>query len=347
MTLDFVRLNAATGGLEGWPIPNIQQTMTRLGSLKPTMFALLDFTAGYHQTELEEHSRHLTAFMAMGGLYQWTRVAMGLKGAGPYFQRSMSNTVLAGLVYQICELYIDDVLIHGRDIESFLANVRKVFERLREFNVAVNPAKTKLGLAEVEYVGHVVSASGTSFTAEKRLKVLKFPLPETHKNMLQFIGLCNYFRDHVPQMTEMTVPLRRLIPQKKYKGSSKLVWTPESIAAFEYCQQAIANCQELFFLEDTATPILQTDASDYGIGGYVFMVTGGKVRVVRFFSKALVGAQLNWSVIEKECYGIFYGVRLFEDLLDNRHFILKTDHKNLTYLNVTLTGKVLRWKLYL
>ena len=77
------------------------------------------------------------------------------------------------------------------------------------------------------------------------------------------------------------------------------------------------------------------------------MISGGKVRVVRFFSKALVGAQLNWSVIEKECYGIFYGVRLFEDLLDNIHFILKTGHKNLTYLNVTLTGKVLRWKLYL
>ena len=102
--------------------------------------------------------------------------------------------------------------------------------------------------------------------------------------------------------------------------------------------------QELYFLEDTATPILQTDASDYGIGGYIFVVTGGRVRVVRFFSKALIGAQLKWSV---RCYGIFYGVRLFEDLLDNRPFILKTDHKNLTYLNITLTGKVLRWKLYL
>ena len=145
----------------------------------------------------------------------------------------------------------------------------------------------------------------------------------------------------------MTVPLRKLIPRKSYKSNSKLVWTPEAIEAFEYCQQAISNCQELYFLEDTATPILQTDASDYGIGGYLFMVTNGKVRVVRFFSKALVGPQLNWSVREKECYGIFYGVRLFEDLLDNRPFILKTDHMNLTYLNVTLTGKVLRWKLYL
>jgi len=141
-------------------------------------------TSFVDQTPLDEASRNLTAFMAMGGLYQWTRVALGLKGSGPYFQRSMSNTVLAGLVQQICELYIDDVLIHGRDLETFLHNVRKVFERLREFNVAVNPANTKLGLAAVEYVGHLISATGISFTEEKRLKVLKFPLPETQKNLL-------------------------------------------------------------------------------------------------------------------------------------------------------------------
>ena len=42
-----------------------------------------------------------------------------------------------------------------------------------------------------------------------------------------------------------------------------------------------------------------------------------------------------------------FGVKIFEDLLDNRRFILKTDHMNLTYLNVILTAKVQRWKLYM
>ena len=65
-----------------------------------------------------------------------------------------------------------------------------------------NPEKTELGLDEVEYVGHLISSEGTSFTPEKRLQVLEFPLPATQK-ALQFIGLVNYFRDHVPQMTEM------------------------------------------------------------------------------------------------------------------------------------------------
>jgi hypothetical protein len=60
-------------------------------------------------------------------------------------------------VYQICELYIDDVLRLS------------YIERLHEFNVAGNPAKTKLGLAAVEYVGHVISATGITFTEEKEI----------------------------------------------------------------------------------------------------------------------------------------------------------------------------------
>ena len=68
-------------------------------------------------------------------------------------------------------------------------------------------------------------------------------------------------------MTEMTQPLRKLIPANSFKNSGKLIWAPEVIDAFEYCQQAISNYQELYFLEDTATPIQQTDASDYGIEG--------------------------------------------------------------------------------
>ena len=119
----------------------------------------------------------------------------------------------------------------------------------------------------------------------------------------------------------MVQPLRKLMDMKKYKGSKKLTWTEEAIEAFHFCRVAVSNCQKLYFLEDTATLILQTDASDYGIGDH-------QVRVIRFFSKSLVGSQLIWSAREKECYGIYYGVKLFEELLDNRYFILKTDNKS-------------------
>jgi len=108
---------------------------------------------------------------------------------------------------------------------SYTANPPRVFERLRAKNVAANPKKTKLGPTEVEYVDHLVFATGTLFTPEKRLKI-------------------------------MVKPLRDMIPLGKYQRTSKFIWTTETSAAFKFCQQAISNCEELFFLEDTAAPIL-------------------------------------------------------------------------------------------
>jgi len=77
------------------------------------VFGIIDFTAGYHQTPLHPDSEEYTAFITQYGLYEWNRVAMGLKGSYPFFQRSMANKVLAGCITHICEIYIDDVLLFG------------------------------------------------------------------------------------------------------------------------------------------------------------------------------------------------------------------------------------------
>ena len=66
---------------------------------------------------------------------------MGLKGSGPFFQRSMANTVLTGYLTRICEIYIDDVLIHGSTDNENIDNTRKVLTRLRAMKVTANPEK--------------------------------------------------------------------------------------------------------------------------------------------------------------------------------------------------------------
>ena len=60
----------------------------------------------------------------------------------------------------------------------YVDNTRKVMRRLRTKKVTANPEKTRLGLKEVEYVGHLLSSEGTSFTLVKRLEVLDFPTTE-------------------------------------------------------------------------------------------------------------------------------------------------------------------------
>ena len=73
---------------------------------------------------------------------------MGLKGSGPFFQRSMANKVLAAYVTRICEIYIDDVLIHGPTDNEYLGYTRKVLGRLREKKVTANSVSRRLNMLD-------------------------------------------------------------------------------------------------------------------------------------------------------------------------------------------------------
>ena len=90
-----------------------------------------------------------------------------------------------------------------------------------------------------------------------------------------------------------------------------------------------------------------TDASDYGIGGYLYQLVDGKELPIAFVSKSLTGAQLRWSTIQKEAYAFYYSITNLSYLLRDRKFHLKTDHKNLKLISDSAKAMIVRWKLAL
>jgi transposase InsO family protein len=88
-----------------------------------------------------------------------------------------------------------------------------------------------------------------------------------------------------------------------------------------------------------------TDASDYGLGGYLYQVVDGKETPIQFISKTFDETQLKWSTNEKEAYAIIYAIRKLDPLLRDIFFTLKTDHKNLIYICDHASAKVGRWKM--
>jgi len=209
LCIDFRGLNDCSKGM-GWPIPNIKDIFYRLGRTKSKLFGVLDLTSGYYQVLLDEAAREFTAFMTPDGLYEWTRVAMGLKGAPSYFQQKVASDVLSGLLYQICELYIDDVIVHGKTEEEYLQRLRRLFQRCRDRRLFLNPKKCRLGLDQVEYLGHVINAAGVTFSREKIATVLEIGVPVIQKQLKSFLGVANYFRDHIRHFAEIAAPLYNL-----------------------------------------------------------------------------------------------------------------------------------------
>ena len=133
---------------------------------------------------------------------------MGLKGAPSFFQMVLATIVFVGLINYIMELYLDDLIIHGKTIDEYISRLRTVFETLRKYKITVNPAKCRFGLSEIEYVGHIIDPAGLSFSKDKKDKVRAFPKPMNCKHVKQFLGLVNYFRDHVENISFLMRPIR-------------------------------------------------------------------------------------------------------------------------------------------
>jgi len=273
---------------------------------------------------------------------------MGFKGAPSFFQMVLATIVFVGLINYIMELYLDDLIIHGKTIDEFISRLKTVFEKLRKYKITVNPPKCRFGLSEIEYVGHVIDPTGLSFSKDKKEKVRMFPKPMNCKHVKQFLGLVNYFRDHVQNISVLMKPLQQMI--LKYEKARRVLWTPEAEKAFEKIKDAIVDSAKLYFVDDNIdkNPVfLEVDACDYGIGAYLYQIVDGQVHPIQFISKALNATQLKWATGEKEAYAIFFGIKKLRPLLRDIYFTLRTDHKNLTYIDESASAKVNRWKLEL
>jgi hypothetical protein len=95
--------------------------------------------------------------------------------------------------------------------------------------------------------------------------------------------------------------------------------------------------------------VLRTDACDRGLGAVLLQEYDGTLFPVAYSSRKLLSAERNYSVSEKECLAIVFGISKFQRYLYGRKFILETDHQPLAYLaQAKLTnGRLMRWSLFL
>ena len=174
--IDYRKLNDCTESAS-WPLPNIKQMFVRLGQHKSKVYGVVDLTSGYHQAPLSLSARIFTAFIAFCGVFHYLRLPFGPKRAPSYFQEVMAAVVLVGLVYFICEIYLDDCIIHANDNPTFLYRLEQVFQRFDKHKIILKPSKCRFGVSEVEFCGRVISSDGISMSGKKISQVLDFPRP--------------------------------------------------------------------------------------------------------------------------------------------------------------------------
>jgi hypothetical protein len=165
----------------------------------------------------------------------------------------------------MCEIYLDDCIVHGANDKSFLENLQKVFQRFSKHKLFLKPGKYKFGVPKVEFCGRVISKEGISMSAKKIGQVLDFPY---NKQLKSFLGLVGYFRPHLRDLSNVAHLLQQMLAN--YSRGTLLMWTQETKEVFSTLLNMVSDWSTMYFVDPDLPLYLHTDASDYGIGGYLF-----------------------------------------------------------------------------
>ncbi|KAK4397757.1 hypothetical protein Sango_1251200 [Sesamum angolense] len=139
----------------------------------------MDGSSGYNQIRMASENEELTAFRTPKGIYCYKVMSFGLKNAGATYQRAIQR-IFDNMLHKNVEYYVDDLVVKSKKREDHFHDLRKVFERLRRYQLKMNPSKCAFGVTSGKFLGFIVRQWGIEIEQAKIDAILRMPEPAKH-----------------------------------------------------------------------------------------------------------------------------------------------------------------------
>ncbi|KAG1328484.1 hypothetical protein G6F62_008123 [Rhizopus arrhizus] len=323
--LDPRLLNSILISNDKQPIPKIDEIFDQLqGS---TIFTTLDLRQAFHRFQIYKPDRVKTTFTFQGQQYMFKGCPFGLKHIASRYQRVI-NSILADVPYALA--FVDDIIIFSKSYEEHIIHVQNVIKKLTNVNLILNVDKCHFAQTSVYLLGFCVDAKGSRLDPRKVTNALSWEKPSTGKDIQRFLGLVNYFRKYLPNLSEVTAPLDKLRFEGKFTSK---VWGQEQDDAFTKIKQLLASAPVLYHPDLNEPFYVATDASNYSIGAVLYQIIDKQICHLGFMARALSTSEKNYSTTKRELLAIVFALKKFHPFLWGNPFTLYTDHKALTYIH--------------
>lgn len=248
-----------------------------------TLFSTLVAEKDFYQIQLDEESSRLLTFNTPFGRYRYLRMPMGIKCAPEVYQRKMEQ-VFEGI--QGVKVIMDDIITYGSNQEEHNTRLRDVLERARDNNLRLKKSKCHIEKEEVKFDGHAFTRDGLKTDPEKVRAVVDMQRPTDEAGVQRLLGMVNYVSKFIPNMSDLTSPLRQLLHH----------WEEQHETGFKKVIEALALSPVLGCYDAKKELKLQVDASSTGLGAALIQ----EGQPIAYGSKALAPIQQNYGQVEKE-----------------------------------------------
>ena len=326
----FRQLNAATIK-DAHPLPRIDDLLDALHGAR--WFSTLDLKSGYWQVPIQGWDKERTAFRTSGGqLFEFNQVPFGLCNAPVTFSRLMDR-ILAGLHWETCLFFLDDIIVFAATWEEHLDHLLEVFERLRHSKLKLGAEKCTFAAKEVS---HRVTEEGLLPDPSLLAAIQEINPPKNATKVRSFLGLAGYYRRYVKNFAVIAGPLHALT-----RKDVVFHWSSECQNTFDRLK-TLLTISPITAFPDFSLPFrLYTDASTAGLGATLAQVREGKECIICCASRSLNQAEKAYPATKLECLAIVWAIVKFRPYLMSMPFEVYTDHYALQWLKKMRTGSEL------
>jgi hypothetical protein len=263
------------------------------------VFSKIDLRSGYHQLRIWPLDIPETTFITKYGLYEFMVMSFGLTNAPAYFMYLM-NSVFMNYLNQFVVVFIDDILVYSQNDKEHEEHLRKVLQRLRDWQLYAKLSKCEFWITEVLFLGHIINRDGLDVDPKKVASILDWKVPKDVRGIKSFIGMAGYYRRFIEGFSKIARPIIALLAKKV-----EFKWTPACQESFEKLKQKLTTALVLV-LPDVHKPFsVYCDASYTGLG-CVLMQEG---KVVAYSSWQLKVHEKNYPTHDLLLAAVVYALK--------------------------------------
>ena len=371
-----------------YPMKRIEPVIKNLSRSRFTNYFKADASNGYWAVGMHLPHALKTAFSTCLGQFCYLRMGQGLTGAcgtyarlkdivtGPIPKPNPEPDLNRASERVAFSHFVDDDAGGADTFEELLEFLHKhYFPRLVWSRLTLNPAKSYFFVDEMKILGFSKTPLGIRPSADKTAAFRDWPIPRNEQELLRFLYMLPFLQTFVPGRADLSMIMKKAIIEEvqifKVNGRKRTVkhsigfeWGHEQQKAFEKAKQGILETV-LSGGEDSVQYHLATDASNTGLGGYLFQLPTqppdtkmdssekmiSAMKAVMFMSYQLLPAERNYFTTEKETLAALRCLDECRWLVMGSPYPVKlyTDHSALltTLRADAATGRLARWQLRL
>ncbi|CAL2271126.1 unnamed protein product [Prunus armeniaca] len=299
--VDFRDLNEACPK-DDFPLPIIELMVDATTGHEALSF--MDGSSGYNQIRMSPEDEELTAFRTPKGIYCYKVMPFGLKNAGATYQRAMQK-IFGDMLHKNVKCYVDDLVIKSKRREDHLKDLRMVFNRLRKYQLKMNPLKCAFDVTSSKFLGFIVKHRGIEVDQTKNKAIRGMPEPRNLRELKSLQGRLAFIRRFISNLAGRCQPFSRLM-----KKDVPFVWDEACHNEFESIKKYLSSSPLLGAPIPGKPLILYIAAQERSIGALLAQENEShKEQALYYLSRTLTGPELNYTPIEKTCLALVFAIQ--------------------------------------